>query len=458
METVINVSGMSCGGCARSIEAILNALPGVATQASYADWRATVTHPDQVDGERLAEVVRAKGYGAEVEESNDDPAEKTGADLHVAIIGLAHQAVRLGREEFVAQQTRRVDELRQMKCQDILDSTQGLTLLQGQARFEDGHMLVIEGEQGLKHLRPDRILVATTGASAAVPPIPGLAGTPYWTSTEALFSTELPEHLLVIGGSFVACELAQTFRRMGSRVTMLVRSTLLSQEDPALGDGLQAAFEAEGIRVLTHTEASRVDHQEGEFWLEMRRGRISGDRLLIATGRVANTQSLNLAAAQVETNSQGGILIDTRMRTNVPLIYAAGDCTTQPQLVYVAAAAGGRAGANMTGGSEVLDLDIVPAVVFTDPHVATVGLNEQRADRQGLQVESRTLDLEMVPRALANFDTRGFIKLVADKQSGRLVGAQVLAHEGGEIIQIAAMAIALSDSLWSSWGRCSFPT
>ena len=129
------------------------------------------------------------------------------------------------------------------------------------------------------------------------------------------------------------------------------------------------------------------------------------------------------------------------MRTTAEHVYAAGDCTNQPQFVYVAAAAGTRAAINMTGGDAALDLSTVPGVVFTDPQVATVGLTEEAAGEQGFEVESSTLTLDNVPRALANFDTRGFIKLVAEAGSGRLLGAQVLAAEGGEIIQVAALAI-----------------
>jgi mercuric reductase len=129
------------------------------------------------------------------------------------------------------------------------------------------------------------------------------------------------------------------------------------------------------------------------------------------------------------------------MQTSVPHIFAVGDCTTQPQFVYVAAAAGTRAAINMTGGDAVLDLSAMPAVAFTDPQVAWVGLSEVEARNQGFTVESRTLSLDYVPRALANFDTRGFIKLVAESGSGRLLGAQALAAEAGEVIQSAALAL-----------------
>ncbi len=177
------------------------------------------------------------------------------------------------------------------------------------------------------------------------------------------------------------------------------------------------------------------------FELETGAGRISGDKMLVATGRKPNTAALGLDRAGIETDKTGAIVVDDHLRTSAANVYAAGDCTNAPQFVYVAAAAGTRAAINMTGGDAVLDLAVVPAVVFTDPQVATVGLTESQANTLGIDTDSRTLGLDNVPRALANFDTRGFIKLVVEKSSGRLLGAQVLAAEGGEIIQSAALAI-----------------
>jgi len=222
---------------------------------------------------------------------------------------------------------------------------------------------------------------------------------------------------------------------------VLARSTFMSKEDPALGEGLREAFEEEGVRVLLHTVPSRVEHDGSGFRLETDHGPIQADRLLVAAGRRANTAGLGLDHAGVATADDGAIIVDSHLRTSVEHIYAGGDCTLMPQFVYVAAAAGTRAAINMTGGEAELDLRAMPAVAFTDPQVGAVGLTEAEARAQGLEVESRSLSLENVPRALANFETRGFIKLVAEKGSGRLVGAQVLASEGGEIIQSAALAM-----------------
>jgi mercuric reductase len=149
---------------------------------------------------------------------------------------------------------------------------------------------------------------------------------------------------------------------------------------------------------------------------------------------------LNLDGIGVET-SRGAVQVDAHLRTTVPGIYAAGDCTDQPQFVYVAAAGGSRAGVNMTGGESRLDLSVMPSVMFTDPQVATAGLTEAEAVEQGFSVETRVLDLDNVPRALANFDTTGFIKMVAERDTGVLLGVQVVAAQAGELIQTAVMAL-----------------
>ena len=286
----------------------------------------------------------------------------------------------------------------------------------------------------------DRCLIAT-GGSPAIPSIPGLSETPYWTSTEALVSDTIPGRLAVIGSSVVAVELAQAFARLGSQVTILARHTLLFHEDSLIGETIAAAFRAGGIEVLEHTEASRIDYRNDEFVLATGKGELCADRLLVATGRAPNTRDLNLSAADVTVNANGAIVTDRSMLTSTQGIYAAGDCTDRPQFVYVAAAAGTRAAINMTGGSGTLDLATMPAVVFTDPQVATVGLSEQEARQAGIETDSRTLTLDNVPRALVNFDTRGFIELVIEEGSRRLIGVQAVAPEAGELIQTAALAI-----------------
>ena len=360
---------------------------------------------------------------------------------HNPFDGLANSEPVIDRRRLLLQQSARVDQLRQAKYENILASNDSITLVRGSASFKDAGTLILSLPDGTsEELTADYFLVAT-GSSPAVPPVPGLQETPFWNSTDALFAVSIPKHLIVIGSSVVAVEIAQAYRRLGSEVTMLARTGLLSQYDPDLGQGLTDAFEREGIRVLPATSASRVDHEEGVFVVTIEGEMLRGDALLVASGRPSNTADLNLAAVGVAMDSDGAILVDDHMRTSVGNIYAAGDCTTQPQFVYVSAAAGNRAAINMTGGDAVLDLSTMPAVFFTDPQVATVGLTVAEACEAGINPDSRTLDLENVPRSLVNIETDGFIRLVTDADTGRLIGAQILAPDAGEMILAAALAI-----------------
>ncbi|MEO9588633.1 MULTISPECIES: mercury(II) reductase [Marinobacter] len=354
--------------------------------------------------------------------------------------GIAAVEPSIHRPRLLAQQQARVDELRHAKYEGILEDNPAITVLQGEARFTDANTLTVTGTDGTeREVRFDRAFIGT-GAGPTIPPVPGLSDTPYWTSTTALASDTIPERLVVIGASVVAVELAQAFARLGSEVTILARSRLFSREDPAVGEAIETAFQAEGIKVLNDTQASQIRYTNEEFVLATNVGELRADRLLVAVGRTPNTDRLNLEAIGVET-ARRAILVDDCLRTTVPDIYAAGDCTDQPQFVYVAAAGGSRAAVNMTGGDARLDLSAMPEVVFTDPQIATVGLSEADAEARGFVTDSRTLTLDNVPRALVNFDTGGFIKMVAERESGRLLGVQSVAGEAGELIQTAVMAL-----------------
>ena len=351
------------------------------------------------------------------------------------------RALTINRKALLDQQQGRVVELRQAKYESIVETNPNITLVKGTASFVDARTLRVARENGSEQkIVFDRAFIAT-GASPMIPPIPGLADASYWTSNEALAADAIPPRLTVIGSSAVALELAQAYARLGSQVTILARNRLLFRGDPYIGAAITAAFTGEGIRVLDHTQTQSVAFQNGEFVLSTNHGEVKSEKLLVATGRAPNTQALNLEAAGVNVDERGAVVVNEHLRTSAPNIYAGGDCTNQPQFVYVAAAAGTRAAINMMGGEATLDLTAMPAVIFTDPQIATEGLTEAEAHLAGIETDSRTLTLDNVPRALVNFDTRGFIKLVTEVGSGRVIGAQIVAAEGGEIVQTAALAI-----------------
>ena len=354
--------------------------------------------------------------------------------------GIAAVEPTIDRPRLLAQQQARVDELRHAKYEGILEDNPAITVLRGEARFIDANTVQVTTPDGTeREVRFDRALIGT-GARPTIPPVPGLSDTPYWTSATALASDTIPDRLIVIGASVVAVELAQAFARLGSEVTILARSRLLSRQDPAVDEAIQTAFKAEGVKVLNDTQASQISYTNEEFVLDTNAGELRADQLLVAVGRTPNTDRLNLESIGVETD-RGSVIVNEQLETRVPGIYASGDCTNQPQFVYVAAAGGSRAAINMTGGDARLDLSAMPEVVFTEPQIATVGLSEADAEASGYVTDSRTLTLDNVPRALVNFDTGGFIKMVAERESGRLLGVQSVAGEAGELIQTAVMAL-----------------
>ena len=356
-------------------------------------------------------------------------------------VGISAAPPGINRRALLDQQQGRVLELRHAKYEQIVETTPNITLIRGFARFKDSHTLTVaQADGGQREVTFDHALIAT-GASPGVPDVPELPNIPYWTSTEALATDTIPDRLIVYGGSVVALELSQAFLRLGSEVTLIARSTLLSKEDPLIGQTLNEILEDEGMRVLMGQTVNAAAYDGQQFTVDIGMERLKADRLLVATGRTPNIQDIRLDKAGVRLDPTGAIVVDDHMRTSAPHIYAAGDCTTQPEYVYVAAAAGTRAAINMLGGDAALDLGLVPAVVFTDPQVATVGLSEAQANKLQIETDSRVLTLDNVPRALVNFNTHGFIKLVAEKKTGRLLGVQAVAAEAGEIIQTAALAI-----------------
>jgi len=339
-----------------------------------------------------------------------------------------------------AQKDDLVTALRQAKYSDILPSYNNVAYIEGQARLADGGVIV-DG----KRIEADKVVVAT-GTSAVAPDIDGMADTPYLTSTEALELKELPKSLLVIGGGYIGCELAQMFGRLGAEVTIVCRSRLLPEAEPEISAALTEYLRDEGIAVRDGLAYRSIGKTGDDIALDVVEGgknvSIKAEQVLVTTGRRPNTDGLDLEENGVELLSNGGIKVDDRMRTTRPGVYAAGDVTGTDQFVYMAAYGAKLAAKNaMNSDSLVYDNSSMPWVVFTDPQVAGVGLSEATAKEQGFEVKTSVIGLEHIPRALAARDTRGLIKLVADRKTNNLLGAQIIAPEGADSIQTAVLAI-----------------
>ena len=333
-----------------------------------------------------------------------------------------------------------VTSLREAKYADVLPSYNNIAYIQGRAKLAAGGVHV-DG----KIIAANKVLIAT-GTRPSVPAIAGMPNVPYLTSTTALEMTELPKSLLVLGGGYIGAELAQMLARAGVAVTLIFRSRLLPEAEPEIGEALAGYLMQEGVQVLGGVSyrdvrqtaegiALSVEHDGQSRTLE-------AERILITTGRTPNSEGLDLAELGVEVSPAGAIVIDDRMRTTREGVYAAGDVTGQDQFVYMAAYGAKLAVKNaLNSDSLAYDNRAMPAVVFTDPQVGSVGLTEAGARAAGYQVRTSILTLDNLPRALAARDTRGLIKLVADGASRKLLGAHILAPEGADSIQTAAMAI-----------------
>jgi mercuric reductase len=339
----------------------------------------------------------------------------------------------------MAHKSRLVSKLRQSKYIDVLPSYDSITYREGKACLVDGGVSV-NGE----FIEVNKIIIAT-GSSPSLPSIEGINNVPYLTSTTALELDHLPESTIVIGGGVIGCELGQMFARMGTAITIICRSRLLSAAEPEISQALQKSLESEGVTVRSGATYKSITNN-GDICLSYEhKGRLHdliAEQALLATGRRPNTDDLGLEEMGVELLPNTGIKTDDRMRTTRRGVYAAGDVTGQDMFVYMAANGAKIAAENaLNGDSLQYDNSIVPEVVFTDPQVATVGLTEAAAHQAGFNVKTSILGLEHVPRALAARDTRGLIKLVADRDTKRLIGAHIIAPEGADSIQTAAIAI-----------------
>lgn len=333
-----------------------------------------------------------------------------------------------------------VSTLRQKKYTDLLPEYNGIAYIEGKARFNGGGLLVDRNP-----FHADKIIIAT-GASPALPKISGIEGVPYLTSTTALELIELPRSLLVIGGGYIGCELAQMFARVGVGITLVTRSRLLPEAEPEVSEALLGYLRDEGIDVRAGLSYRGIARTEDGVALTIAVGGndeiIRAEQILITTGRMPNTTGMGLAEAGIDLAMKGAIIVDDRMRTTRPGVYAAGDVTGRDQFVYMAAYGAKLAARNaLNGDSLVYDNSAMPWVVFTDPQVAGVGLSEAVAREAGYDVKTSVVPLAQLPRALAARDTRGLIKLVTDARTGRLLGGQILASEGADSIQTLAMAL-----------------
>lgn len=499
----IDVQGMTCRHCEVAVADALREAGAKVLKVDHAAGQALVELPAGTDPGPLARAVAAAGYQAGAVEVLQQPVASqrgaSGGDYDLAIIGSGSAAFaaaikareagasvamiergtlggtcvnvgcvpsktllraaelfyQAGHQPFGGARTAAggadlaqlmdqkddlVGRLRKEKYEDLIGEY-GWELLRGEASFlDEGHLDVAGRTVGA-----GSFLVAT-GASPAIPSIPGLAEAGYLTSTTALALRSLPRSLAVIGSGYVALELGQLFHHLGSSVTLIQRSPgILKDYEPEVSEAVYEAMTGQGMSFITGAAYQRVERTGAGYRVTLEAGNekqvVEAEQLLVAVGRQPNTGALHLERAGVHLGERGDLLVDAHLRTSNPRIFGAGDVTLGPQFVYVAAHEGALAAGNALGASRAIDLSTVPGVIFTTPSVATVGLTEARARAAGLEVKTSVLPASAVPRALANRSTAGVFKLVADSRTDRILGAHVVAENAGEVIYAATLAV-----------------
>ncbi|MEX2658307.1 MAG: mercury(II) reductase [Acidimicrobiales bacterium] len=346
----------------------------------------------------------------------------------------------------MAQKQELIDTLRQAKYADVADA-HGFPIRYGHARFTDENALTVDGEP----LIAPSYLIAT-GVAPHVPDLPGLDAVEHLTSTTAMELTELPASMVVMGGGYVGLEQAQLWAHLGVAVTVVGR--FAPHTEPEIADVLRNVFAYDGIGVVEERAVSVERAAEGVRVRTAGGTEVSGERLLVATGRFANTEDLGLDDAGVKTDERGFIVVDTNQRTSNPRIFAAGDVSGAPQYVYVAAQTGHVAAAGALGEPASVDYRGLPGVTFTTPQLASAGLTEEQALGAGHSCDCRVLGAEDIPRALANRDTRGALKLVIDTDTRKVLGVHAALDGAGDVMLAATYAIKFGltvDDLADTW-------
>ena len=325
----------------------------------------------------------------------------------------------------------------------------GVDLIMGNGRFVGPKTVqVVLNDGGIRLLTGNEVVI-NVGSHAAVPRIPGLKAARPLTHIEALEVDYLPSHLIVLGGGYVGIETAQTFRRVGSRVTIIEPGRqLMGREDADVAEEIQRVLSSEAIEVMLSARPVGVDGLSGDavaVTVRTARGeqKIEGSDLLVAVGRVANTAGIGLDEAGVELDARGFIRVNERLETTAPGVWAIGECCGSPQFTHVSVDDFRIVRDNMAGGNRRTDDRLIPYVVFTDPPLAHVGLSEGEAKRRGIPVRVAKLPMRKVLRTEATDETDGFLKVVVGANDDRILGFSMIGSEAGEVmaaIQTAMLA------------------
>jgi pyruvate/2-oxoglutarate dehydrogenase complex dihydrolipoamide dehydrogenase (E3) component len=331
--------------------------------------------------------------------------------------------------------------------QKRIEETTNLDLIFGTASFKGPKALTVRGNDGReRELAADRIFI-NAGTRAGRPALAGLEMVSFLDNKSIMELDSVPEHLLVLGGGYIGLEFGQMFRRFGSRVTIVQSGAqLLGREDKDVAEDVARIMQEDGIEVLLKTKAERVSGADGKIRLEVGsagRGKtIEGSHLLVAVGRVPNSDTLNLSAAGITTDAKGFITVNSRLETNVDGVYALGDIKGGPAFTHISYDDFRVIRSNVIQKKKVtIDGRLVPYTVFIDPQLGHVGLGEDESRELGRSIRVAKMPMSRVARALELDESRGFMKAIVDAETDQILGATVLGIEGGEVMAVFEMAM-----------------
>ncbi|MFN6462941.1 MAG: mercuric reductase [Nostoc sp. DedVER02] len=328
-----------------------------------------------------------------------------------------------------------------------LETALDRNLIIGEARFVAPKTIEVTTSEGNNRLLTAERLFINTGTRPLIPAIPGLTEVEFLTSESIMELEHLPEHLIVLGSGYISLEFAQMFRRFGCRVTVIGQSEqILSQQDSDIAIAVQTLLEQDGIEFLLKAKVLKVDRTGNETILQIQVGdreiTLQGSHLLVAVGRAPNSESLNLAAAGVATDTRGFIQVNERLETNIPGIWALGDINGGPQYTHISLDDYRIIKANLIdGGNRSTGDRLLPSCLFIEPELAHVGLTETEAQQQGYAIRVAKIDASAVPRARTLGQTDGLLKAIVDVDTGRILGCSLLCHEAGEVISTVQMVM-----------------
>ncbi|MCZ4222950.1 mercuric reductase [Pedobacter rhodius] len=362
-------------------------------------------------------------------------------------LGVETGKVKVDFKKIIQRKNNIVKQFRTSTAEGI-EKTKGLKLYMGEARFSTEKEVTIAMSNGKEEVITADWIFINTGAKTLIPEIDGIKETGFLTSTTILDLDKVPEHLVIVGGNYIGLEFGQMFSRFGSKVTILEKSeTILAKEDKDVSEMLTGILTAEHIDVLTGVEIRKVkSHKKEELEIEIKSGksvkRIKASHILIAAGRIPQTENLGLANCGVKKDEKGYIVVNNKLETNIKGIYALGDVKGGPAFTHIAYNDYTIVYRNLIEGSDYSITDRpLPYCMFTDPQLGRIGISEKEAKAQKLNYKVAVLPMSLVARGIETNETKGMMKAVVDADTRKILGAAILASEGGEIMSVLQMAM-----------------